>query len=85
MKIDMIDGGFAFLPNNPGATPITRVVATERSATNHMMVTFGDKYGQAFTVYFTPGDWQRVCDTVAAEQPFPADFLRHYNAQRVAQ
>jgi allophanate hydrolase subunit 1 len=85
MKCDLIDGGFAFLPNNPGATPITRVVATERSATNHMAVTFGDKYGATFSVYFTPGDWQSVCDTVAVEQPYPADFLRHFNAERVTQ
>lgn len=70
MRKKLSEGGFAFLPNTPGATGISQVTVTDTiDVVGNLAVGFGDQYGNQFTIYMPPSQWRLVCDILIASHP----------------
>lgn len=59
------DGGFTFLPHDPGATAITHaIVADEPDVAGNTTVTFSNATGPLFTIYMPDRDWLELSSTL---------------------
>jgi len=67
VRTQLPEGGFAYLPHNPGATGITQVsVSDSTDDAGNLSVSFGDGNGIAFALFMPPSQWRLVCDTLIA-------------------